>query len=159
MREVIIIRHAIATGGRHDRHLFPPEGAPLSEQGIEDAKKLKPQLIEMGIDLENEPVAVSKMIRTTQTAQNAGLQNLTEYEVLNEVDAQLPPEELDATIEAKQVPERAKEAAKRLLENLPKENVWVTHGMLIAALAEQLEIPKDELYIPVLATITKLELP
>lgn len=157
-RTVLVIRHAISEGGRHDRHLFPKEGAPLSAQGILDAQGLHAQLVAHNVDLENEPVAISELIRTRQTAEHAGLKNLSEYAMLNEVDSGLSPEELDAIIENKQVPKKAIAAAQKLLTNPPKESIWVTHGMLIAAMARELRIPPNELFVPDMATITALQI-
>ncbi len=157
-RKVIIIRHAKAIGGRHDRHLFPKEGAPLSDEGRVAALKLKTVLEQLGIDTEKEPVAISQLIRTKQTAQIAGFKKMNEYGILNEVNTGLSPEELNKVIANKDVPKIAKKAAMNLLKNPPKENIWVTHGMLIAALAEELGIIKKVLYIPELASATEIEI-
>lgn len=157
-RKVLIIRHAKSLGSRHDRHLYPKEGAPLSKEGFKDAEKLKAEFLKRGVDIKREPVAVSELIRTRQTAEAAGFTSLSEYEVLNEVNSGLGPTVLDQMIENKQVPKKAIEAAKKLLARPPKENIWVTHGMLIAALAEELGIPKNELFIPSMTSIIEVEI-
>ena len=157
MRKVILIRHAKSTGGRYDRHLFPPEGAPLSDDGVEDAKKLRGELQLLDLDV-SEKVAVSQLVRTQQTAMHAGLLNQRSYETLNEVNSGLEPEDLEELISKKEVPEKAIDAASKLLNNPPKENIWVTHGMLIAAIGEVLGIEKDKLFIPDMASLTEIEI-
>lgn len=154
-RTVFLIRHAKSIGGRFDRHLFPKEGAPLSDQGIEDAKLLKVDLHDKKIDL-SQTVAVSELIRTKQTAVYAGFKYLKTYPTLNEIDSRLLPAELDEMIKNKGVPERAITAAQKLLENPPEEDVWVTHGMLIAGIGHVLQIPTADLYIPAMTSITRI---
>ncbi len=158
-RTILLIRHAKAMGGRHDRHLFPKEGAELSEEGEKASLLLKDTLRLLGIDVATEPVAVSELIRTKQTAQIAGFKNINEYKVLNEVDTGLSPEEIDEVLVMKGVPSIASNAAKQLLKYPPKEKIWVTHGMLIAALANELGIPTSTLYIPEMASVTEIEIP
>lgn len=158
-RKIVLIRHAKATGGRHDRHLFPKAGAPLSDEGKNAALALRPILKQLGIDTENESAAVSQLIRTSQTAQILGFKNLHKYAVLNEIDTGLGPEELDSVLAKKAVPDIARKAAQVLLHHPPHERVWITHGMLIAALAEELGIPKNTLYIPEMASAIEISIP
>ncbi|MCB9823297.1 histidine phosphatase family protein [Candidatus Nomurabacteria bacterium] len=157
-RKVLIIRHAKSVGGRHDKHLYPKEGAPLSDQGLKDVSKIRDYLIELGVDIESEPVAVSELIRTRQTAEVAGFKTIKSYSVLNEVNTGLSPEELERMLQIKLVPKEAIDRAKKLLENPPLENIWVTHGLLVAGLAELLRIPKEQLYIPDMASVTEITL-
>ncbi len=154
-RTIFLIRHAKASGGRYDRHLFPKEGAPLSDQGINDAKQLKFKLLNENIDFQ-QTVAVSELVRTKQTAINAGFQHLKAYSMLNEIDSGMPELELEKFIKNKQVPKKAVIAAKRLLKNPPDEDIWVTHGMLIAGIGHVLKIPTTDFYIPDMASITKI---
>jgi broad specificity phosphatase PhoE len=157
-RTILLVRHAKSVGGRHDRHLYPKEGAPLDDKGFDDAAKLKSEFLDRGINLVTEPVAVSQLVRTRQTAEWAGLKNIKEYASLNEVNSGLSPEELDFVIKNKQVPAVAVRAARRLLKNPPNEKIWVTHGTLIAAIAYVLGIPADELYIPEMASVVDLKI-
>lgn len=158
-RKVIIIRHAKASGGRHDKHLFPKEGAPLSDEGRKAILGLKDELERLGIDVANEPVAISELLRTRQTAELAGFKNIIEYASLNEIETGLGPEELAGVIAQKIIPEVASAAARKLLKYPPRENVWVTHGMLIAGIAEVLDIPSSKLYIPEMASATIVDVP
>lgn len=102
-RTILLVRHAKSVGGRHDRHLYPKEGAPLDDKGFDDAAKLKSEFLDRGINLVTEPVAVSQLVRTRQTAEWAGLKNIKEYASLNEVNSGLSPEELDFVIKNKQI--------------------------------------------------------
>lgn len=158
-RRIIIIRHAKAEGGRHDRHLFPKEGAPLIEDGREAASLLTRKLLALGVDPAHQPVAVSELIRTHQTAEAAGFKTIKVYSVLNEVNSDLTPAKLDALIGERIVPKQALSAAKRLLKSPPAENVWITHGMLIAGLAEELGMAKNTLYIPEMASAIEIIIP
>ncbi|HVV26080.1 MAG TPA: phosphoglycerate mutase family protein [Candidatus Saccharimonadales bacterium] len=81
----ILIRHGKTDANRLTRATFGKQGAPLNDQGIFQAKKLREQLLARGIDLATVTVAVSELLRTTQTAQYAGLKNITAYALLNEV--------------------------------------------------------------------------
>lgn len=148
----------MSTGNRFDRHLFGPEGAPLSAEGREDAAKLRPQLTDLGIDPTTEPVAVSELIRTYETAEQLGFRQITAYGSLNEINTGLTPDELNAMLARKALPEIAYQAARIILADPPSESVWVTHGMVIGALAHELDIPADTLFVPAMATITRLEL-
>ena len=154
-RTILLIRHAKAIGGRYDRHLFPEEGAPLSDQGVEDAKSLNDTLQNLNIDFQ-QTVAVSELLRTKQTAIYAGFQYVKQYDVLNEIDSGMAEPELEELIKNKEVPRQAVIAAKRLLKNPPEEDIWVTHGMLIAGIGHVLNIPTTDLYIPDMASITKI---
>ena len=40
----------------------------------------------------------------------------------------------------------------------PEESIWVTHGILIAAIAEVLGIDKDIVFVPQMASITEIEI-
>lgn len=80
----LLIRHGKTDANRLTRAAFGKEGAPLNKLGVSQAKKLRKQLLARGFDLATEPVAVSELLRTSQTAQEAGLQ-INTYSLLNEV--------------------------------------------------------------------------
>lgn len=157
MRTILLIRHAKSEGNRFDRHLFGVKGAPLDKTGISQAEKLHSKLADTKTDF-TQTVAVSEMIRTQQTAETAGFLKTRSYKLLNEVHHGLSKDQLKVLLAEKRVPEQAITAAKKLLSNPPAEAVWFTHGMLIAAIAEVLNIPKSELYIPDMATISEITL-
>ena len=158
-RTVYIIRHAKSLGNRRNRATFGVKGAGLSVEGVNTAKKLKKALADLGIDANKEPVAVSELIRTRQTAEQAGFKRITTTPLLNEVDSGLQPDTLDRMLLNKAVPKAAIAAAKKLLKHPPAEQVWVTHGLLIAGLAHELNIPVHKLFVPEMASITTLTIP
>lgn len=155
-RTVFVVRHERSEGNRHNQASFGPEGGVLVAEGIERARSLRNKLLELGIDVATESVAVSDMKRAYETAFYAGFVNITKYAVLNEVGVHMSPELLDSMLDRKEAPEEAITAAQSLLRQQPPERVWVTHGQVIAGLAHELEIPTSELFIPDLGSITKL---
>ncbi len=70
--------------------------APRVHLGQKQALDLRNAFIGLGIDLANERVAVSELLRTKQTAEHAGLKRLHTYSVLNEINTGVPHEELFA---------------------------------------------------------------
>ncbi|HKU18893.1 MAG TPA: phosphoglycerate mutase family protein [Candidatus Saccharimonadales bacterium] len=158
-RVVFVIRHAMPTGSRHNQAAFGPQGGPLTEAGVQQAKSLTLRLQEFGIDVTTEPVATSFAKRAYETAKYAGFRRIQKYASLGEVGGDLSPAVLDALIAAKQVPPAAVAAAHALLAQPPQERVWVTHGQLIAGIAYVLRIPPTELFIPPMGSLTKLSLP
>lgn len=158
-RIVYIIRHGSSEGSRHNQASFGPEGGALISKGIDEARALREELLCMGINLQVEPIASSSMRRAYETAYYAGFQRINKYSSLNEVGGDLPPEVLDAILERKEAPPSAIVAAQKLLKNPPSEKIWVTHGQLIAGIANVLDIPTSELFIPKMGTITRLEFP
>jgi broad specificity phosphatase PhoE len=119
---------------------------------------LKGKFAKIGIDVTKEPVAISDLKRTYETAFYAGLTGFTKYSLLNEIDSGLAPNVLDDMLKQKKLPKAALEAARAILENPPVEKVWITHGLVIGALAHELGISPNELFIPETGSITKLEL-
>jgi hypothetical protein len=87
----------------------------------------------------DKPVAVSELLRTKQTAEIAGFKTININPLLNEVNTP-DPVHTKELIKQKILPEEALAAAKALLSNPPKEGVWVTHGLVIAALEQLLKI-------------------
>jgi hypothetical protein len=158
-RTVYIVRHGTSEGNRDNQASFGPEGGPLNEQGIREAKNLYRQFQELGFDPQTEPVASSNMKRAYQTAQFAGFRNINRYATLNEVGRDVPREVRDAMIARNEVPPIVNTTAQTLLKIPPKENIWFTHGQLIAGIAHELGIPPTTLFIPEMGSITKLELP
>ena len=49
--------------------------------------------------------------------------------------------ELEKLLKNIEVPKKAITAAKRLLNSPPEEDIWVTHGMLIAGIGHVLNLP------------------
>lgn len=157
MRKVYIIRHAQSEGNRFNRADYGKKGGALTEAGIQEAKQLKTQMERLGIRVATEPVAVSELQRTQQTASYAGFEHLVEHAELNEVDPDLSRDELEELIARKQLPLEAIAAAQRLIKNPPQERVWVTHGLVVAALIRELDMPSDR-FIPKMASVTEIVL-
>ena len=155
-RVIYIVRHGQSEGNRHNRADFGKEGGALIDAGIAEAKALKDKFLEMGIDTKTEPAAISELKRTYETAIYAGFTKLHKYGSLNEVDSALKPKELDGMIKQKKTPDDAIIRAQSLLANPPTENIWVTHGVMIAGIASELGIPPDQLFIPKMGSITKV---
>jgi broad specificity phosphatase PhoE len=134
----LLIRHSktdkLPTGS------FGPEGAPLNEEGRKIAQGLHQILLDRGFNLELEPVATSEMLRAQQTAEAAGLKNLSSNALLNEV---IPKTDISELIAQGKVPEEAIAAARAVLANPPEQHIWVTHGLIIAAILIELGIPPN----------------
>ena len=157
-RTIYIIRHGSSEGNRHNQELFGPIGGALNEKGIQEAIKIRQELEALGIKLDTEPVATSFTRRAYETAQYAGFKIINQYELLNEIRSNLPPNILDATIEQKRAPQSAINAARKLLKNPPFEKIWITHGLLIIGIAHEIGYPPTVLYKPKMGTITEIEI-
>ena len=157
-RVIHVVRHAQSEGHRHNRAEFGKEGGALLDVGIAEAKALKHKFLDLGIETKIEPVAISELKRTYQTAMYAGFTNITKYPSLNEVDSPLDPELIENMIKRKELPEDALIRARAILANPPPENIWVTHGLIIAGMAKELGIPPDQLFIPAMGSISTIEI-
>lgn len=144
---ILLIRHGETDGNRLNRAVFGKQGAPLNENGESQAKALKEQLQAYGVEPELETAAVSELIRTHQTAKLAGFRKVTVYDSLNEIKTADPAHTL-SLVEQRILPEEAKQAAKKILADPPKEKVWVTHGLVIVALLAELGLPEHTDFIP-----------
>lgn len=152
-----IIRHGKTDANRMTRAAYGKQGAPLNDEGIQQATALRAALRKHGIDLAKEPVAVSELLRAQQTAQFAGLKNIAVNPALNEVN---PPDPQKTTEELKRgilAPE-AIAAARKVLANPPKEKIWVTHGLLIAAILSELKLADAHDWMPGFCEIREIEL-
>lgn len=150
-----VIRHAKSEANRLTRAAFGKLGASITSEGEEKAAQLKTQLIALGIDPTREHVAVSELQRTQQTAKAAGFNLLTVNELLNEVNTPNLAKTLEL-ISKGQIPKEAIAAAERILKNPPSERVWVTHGLVIAALEVVLGIGQADTLIPDFCEIREL---
>lgn len=151
-----VIRHGKTDANRLTRAAFGLVGAPLNAEGEQQAKDLHIRLMRMGIDL-NIPVAVSRMLRTRQTASLAGFDNLVENKILNEINTP-NPKLTQELVAQKKLPPQAIDAARAIIENPPLEKVWVTHGLVIAALQEILGRAPIEDFIPSFCEIRLIEI-
>ena len=157
----LVGRHSLSEANNRHNYGTPAFGhaaAPLMPEGRVIAQGMGTEFeVVYGIIPVTTPAAVSKMLRSRETALEAGFVDLTEYEVLNEVDTKLPHPELRAMIANRQHTEIALKTAHLILENQPEEQVWVTHGLVIASLCEVLGIASQfEHFVPKFCEIREL---
>lgn len=144
MRTILAIRHAHSTangekvpaGLSADDLAFANQSAGLTQRGVEECARLAPTLRTRGIDPHRVDVAVTEYARTRQTAERLGFPKarIMVRPEINEVDHGMDLDVLRAMLRRNEVPRVAVMAAERLLRTPPKENVWVTHGLLIAGM-------------------------
>lgn len=139
----LVIRHGHTGVTRDQRDAFGAEGPPLDELGQKQAVELRDALIKLRVDPDTETVAVSEFLRTKQTAKLAGFQHIHASPLLNEIFTGMPGSELKAMIEFRQLPPIVLQKAQAILSNPPKENIWITHGLVIMGLREELGLKGD----------------
>lgn len=152
-----LIRHAQTDANRLTRTTYGNQGAPINDSGLKQAQTMHRKLLELGIDIENEPAAVSALIRTQQTAEAAGFKNLVIYHVLDEVKTD-DPHMTQALIKSGGLPPEARIAAKKILDQPPKEKIWVTHGQIIVALLQELNLTDPAKFMPDFCEVRIIEL-
>lgn len=153
----LLVRHAQTDANRLTRASFGKRGAPLNKIGVESAKLLYDKLKKLGIDPSHEPVAVSELIRTRQTAEYAGFKQIVAYKLINEVGS-TNPYKTQELISKGVIPDEAIESAKNILLNPPNERVWVTHGLIIAAIMNELAVSNPDKLIVDFCEITQISL-
>jgi hypothetical protein len=157
----LVGRHSLSEANNRNNYgtpAFGHAGAPLMPEGRSMAKEMGEEFrFVYGIIRVRTPVAVSKMLRSQETAREAGFILLREYECLNEVDTKLPLPELKESIINRRQTAAALKAAELLLQTPPPEEVWITHGLVIAGLCELLGIAdRYEHFIPKFCEIREL---
>ncbi len=157
----LVARHSLSEANNRDNYGTPAFGhadAPLMSEGRTIAQKMGKEFeVSHGIIPFTTLAAVSMMLRSWETAVEAGFVDLNEYEILNEVDTKLPHPELKAMMANRQHTEVALKAAHLILENPPEEQIWVTHGLIIASLCEVLGIANQfEHFVPKFCEIREL---
>ncbi|MDO8335895.1 MAG: phosphoglycerate mutase family protein [Candidatus Saccharibacteria bacterium] len=157
----LVVRHSLSEANNRNNYGTPAFGhadAPLMPEGRQIAQNMGLELQSIySITPTRTPAAVSKMLRSQETASEAGFIDITKYEILNEVDTKLPYPELKEAIANQQHTPIALKAAKFILDNPPKEQVWVTHGLVIASLCEVLGISNQfEHFVPKFCEIRDL---
>lgn len=152
----LLIRHGKTDANRLTRAAFGKEGAPLNELGKEQALQLGKHLSSLGIE-KNQSVAVSEFLRTKQTAILAGFKTAIQNSLLNEVITPSPKHTIELIAKEK-LPKQALEAAKAILANPPKEQIWITHGLLIAAIEHLTGQHKSNNFIPDFCETIELDL-
>ncbi|HEY4161390.1 MAG TPA: phosphoglycerate mutase family protein [Candidatus Saccharimonadales bacterium] len=146
-RTILLVRHAYSGPISASYAEYDKAGGPIIEKGVAQAEGLGRLLALRGVDVTQEPVAVSEMLRTRQTAERAGFTDIRANPLLNEVNTADPQRTLTLVTEGK-LPEEAIAAARAILANPPPENIWVTHGLPMAALLVELGLSDSEHFIP-----------
>lgn len=161
---IYVVRHGLSEANNRNNFGTPAFGnksAPLMFEGRMAAARLKPLFkYTYNINPSTTPVATSELIRTQETALRAGFSALNTYATLNEVERGLTLDDKRAVRERGVIPHEALDAAEELLDNRPEENIWFTHGLLIAGLCKHLNIYQDPKYriIPHFCEIRQLPL-
>jgi hypothetical protein len=157
---VIVIRHGLSEANNRENYGTPAFGNPeaaLMPIGREQAAEMGRKLVaEYSIKIASEPVAVSMMRRTQETAIVAGFRKLSLYPELNEEKGGLSDVAIVEALRTRRPPEAARKAARFLLEHPPQEKIWVTHGLLIATLCQELDMYKNERFTPRFCEIREL---
>lgn len=152
----LLIRHGKTDANRLTRAAFGKTGAPLNESGVQQALQLGKVLSSQGVN-KSQVVAISEFQRTKQTANIAGLKKTRTNSLLNEVMTSNPKHTIELVAKRK-LPQEAIDAAKAVLTNPPKEHVWVTHGLLIAAIEHVTKQLKPHSFIPDFCEIIEIDI-
>lgn len=158
---VLVVRHGLSEANNHlnvGTMAFASSEAPLMERGIEQARQLGVHLTEnFGVYVRPLfPVATSGMLRTQQTAREAGFALLNTYANLNEVDHGIELTELRLMLDRQVLPDTALRAAEALISDPPQESIWFTHGLVIASLSQILGVAQDQRFIPRFCEVREL---
>lgn len=159
---ILVARHGFSAANdrnQYGRPAFDNPESPLMPQGRDQAAELGEKLAnEYGLDVVTEPVAVSMMRRTQETAIVAGFRWLHLYPELNEEKGGSKDEDMRAVLHERRPPAATRKAAQYLIANPPKERVWVTHALLIATLCQELGVYQDARFTPRFCEIRELPL-
>ncbi|HET8884536.1 MAG TPA: histidine phosphatase family protein [Candidatus Saccharimonadales bacterium] len=159
---ILVIRHGLSEANNRDNYGTPAFGnpeAPLMPMGRKQAAALGKLLVkDFGVDLANEPVAVSTMRRTQETAIAAGFTGLHLYPELNEEKGNMTDAETRAALQTRQPPEATLAAARLLIEHPPVEKIWITHALLIATICQELGVYQNERFTPKFCEVRELPL-
>jgi broad specificity phosphatase PhoE len=153
----LLVRHAQTDASRLTRVAFGKYGAPLNEVGLLQVEALVKELERRGINAEAEPVAVSQLLRAKQTAEYAGFKNISVNKLLNEINTGNPEKTLQLVAQGK-LPKEAIDAATAILANPPIEKIWITHGLVIAALYVEMGQTNPQRFIPNYCEIREMHL-
>ena len=143
----LVIRHGLSEANNRENFGTPAFGhrdARLMKQGILDAVHLNQILsVDYTIEPSTTTAAVSELRRTWETANFAGFHSLRPYESLNEVSGGLTYDEIKNIRATKKLPAFVLRTAEETLNNPPEEEVWFTHGLLIAGMCKVLGVYQE----------------
>lgn len=160
----LVVRHGLSeANNRHNigTPAFASPDAPLMPEGLAAAERLGLQLQEQfDSNPHTEYIATSQYLRTIQTALTMGAHcnHLRQYAILNELPRQQSGTELRAMLDNGQIPAQALMRAEAILANPPEEDVWVTHGLVIAGLCRTLGVYSNQRVVPRFCEIRELPL-
>ena len=159
---ILVMRHGLSEANNRENYGTPAFGnpeAPLMPQGREQAIVLGGKLAtEYGIEVALEPVAVSMMRRTQETAIVAGFRKLSLYPELNEEKGDMSDTDTAEALRTRRPPEATRIAARHLIEHPPTEKLWITHALLIATICQELGVYENERFTPRFCEIRELPL-
>lgn len=163
----LLIRHGLSEANNYKNIGTPAFGSPdagLMEEGKVMARDAGRLLVnQYGVDILSTEVAVSEMLRTQETALEAGFprHNMTPYASLNEVTSSiiknLSQEQIINAIVNETPPAIAIQHVEELLANPPEEEIWFTHGFVIATICYVRGIKFDR-FIPQFCEIRDIEI-
>lgn len=143
MSKIIAIRHGLSTANDHNNKGTPAYGHPdaaLMPLGREQAATIPEELARrFGLVAATTSVATSRLRRAQETAEVAGFKSTRAYAVLDEVLREaLEGVDFRAEIAAGRIPRGVIAAGERVLASPPREDVWVTHGLVIVGISAAL---------------------
>ncbi len=156
---VLVVRHGLSEANNRNNLgnlAFASKDAPLMAKGRIQARSLGERLRTKHFAGIDSIVATSELLRTKETANFAGFVATHPYESLNEVEHGVDLAALREMLDRKVLPIPAIEAAEALLNNPPTEDIWFTHGLVIAGLSQVLGIAQDERFIPKFCEVREL---
>lgn len=156
---VLACRHGLSeANNRYNQGAlaFASKYAPLMKLGRQQAVHLGIDLVQMYGVSQEDPVAVSELRRSQETATKAGFKRQRIYPILNEVNLRAVLQNPQNHLVNDTLPDAAIAQAQLILENPPAERVWVTHGLVIAGLCVALGAHRDKRLIPRFCEVREL---
>lgn len=159
---VLVVRHGLSEANNRKNYGTPAFGNPeagLMPAGRDQAVMLGGRLAtEFNVELGVEPVAVSMMRRTQETAIVAGFRKLAIYPELNEEKGGLSDADIAIALKTKCPPEATRIAARLIIERPPQEKIWITHALLIATICQELGVYGNARFTPKFCEVRELSL-
>jgi hypothetical protein len=159
---VLVIRHGLSEANNRDNIktiALASMDAPLMKQGQLQAEQLGTRLnAHYAVAVADKRIATSQLRRAQETAEKAGFQRIISYALLNEVAHGVVLPQLRSQLNNNILPNEAIDAAESLLDQPPVEDIWITHGLVIAGLCAVLNVYQDRSLIPRFCEIRELPL-
>ncbi len=162
---ILVVRHGLSEANNRKNIGTPAFGsrnAELMREGREQARKIPEALLSrFAITASGVTVATSTLLRTQQTAQEAGFVTCRQYEELDEIEPEtlgINRLQLRAMLDQDELPKGVLDQAATTLESPPREAIWFSHGLRIAGICALLGEHQDERLIPKFCEIRELTL-